>query len=154
MQVGSPPSPPGGDALGDQLDDVVEVLSAERFERSGPADEVEQLVLGPFFGGAFRHDLLGHDIQGRDWLDDRVQAAGSGSLEQRRALDELVTAGGIQHAPGGPVSRVIGPTHPLEERGEASRRTDLADQLHRPDVDPQLEGGRGYEGPEIARPQA
>ena len=48
---------------------------------------------------------------------------------------------------------VVGPAHPLQERGEAARRADLAHQLDRADVDAQLQRRGGDQGPQVAGPQ-
>ena len=48
---------------------------------------------------------------------------------------------------------MVGPPDTLQERCDASRRTDLADELHRPDVDAELERGGGDESPQFAGPQ-
>ena len=153
MEVRGPPATSGGDPLGDELDDVVEVRAGHPLERGRPPDEVEQTILGPVLGGALRHDLLRHDVEGRDGLDDGVQAAGPGASKEGSALHELVATGRIQHAPGRAEPGVVRAPHALEERGERSRRADLADQLHRPDVDPELQRCRGHQGLEVARPQ-
>ena len=72
MQVGGPASSAGPDAVRDELDDVVEVLSGEIGERCSPARQIEQGVLGPFLRSAFGHDLLSQDVERRHRLDDRV----------------------------------------------------------------------------------
>jgi hypothetical protein len=153
VQVGGAPPPPGRDALAEQVDDVVEIPARQRCEGSGPSDQAEQFVFGPFLRGAFGHDLLGQDVQRRDGLDDRVQPPVPDAAQQRRALHELVPAGRVQQAPRGAETGVVGPAHPLQERGEAARRADLADQLDRPDVDAQLQRGGRHEGPQVTGPQ-
>jgi hypothetical protein len=49
---------------------------------------------------------------------------------------------------------VVGPADPLEEGGDAARGPDLAHQLDGPDVDAQLERGRGDQGLQVAGSQA
>src|SRR5690606_16470380 len=45
---------------------------------------------------------------------------------------------------------VAGPPDPLQSNGEPTRRSDLTDQLHRTDVDAQLERGGGDHRPDLA----
>ena len=48
-----------------------------------------------------------------------------------------------------PGAGVVGPADPLQEGGEAARRADLADQLHRPHVDAELQRGGGHQGAQV-----
>ena len=52
-----------------------------------------------------------------------------------------------------PAAGVVRPAHPLQERGEAARRADLAHQLHRPDVDAQLQRRGGDQRLQVAAAQ-
>ncbi len=49
---------------------------------------------------------------------------------------------------------MVRPPHPLQKGSDGSRRADLAHQLHRTDVDTELEGSRGDEGPQVAGAQS
>ncbi len=153
VQVGRAAAAPGADALGHQLDDLVEVLPRQAGERRRPGDQLEQAVLRPVLGRALGHHLLRHDVQRPVRHDDRVQPARPDPAQQGRALDQLVPCGRVQPPGGDPAEGVVGPADPLQERGEAARRADLADQLHRPDVDAQLQRGGGHQGPQVAGPQ-
>ena len=48
---------------------------------------------------------------------------------------------------------MVGAAHPLQEGGDGPGRAHLAHELHRPDVDAELERGRGDQGPQVAGPQ-
>src|SRR5439155_17996027 len=122
------------------------------FEGGRPPSEVEQAVFRPLLCRALRHDLLSEDVEGRGGLDDRVEAAGAGPAKQGRALHELVPAGRIQHTPRHTEAGVVRPADPLEERAAAPRGPALADHLDWADVDPQLQGRRPQQGPDVPRP--
>jgi hypothetical protein len=153
VQVGAPPAPPGLDAVGHQVHDLVELLPLEAGVVGGPAHEVEQLVGAPLLGGDLGHDLLGGDVEGQAGELHRVESAGPHGGQQGRALDELVAGEGEEAALRRPRPAVVGAAHPLEEGGDAAGRADLAHQLDGADVDAQLERSGGHEGPEVAGPQ-
>ena len=82
-----------------------------------------------------------------------IQAPALDRGKQRRALDELVARGGVDHPAREARAVVVGAAHPLQERRDAVRRADLAHQLHGPDVDTELERRGRHEGPQLAGPQ-
>ncbi len=91
VQIGHALAPAGGDALGHQLDDGVEVGSLELGVGGRPAHQGEEPVLGPFLGrGHLGHDLLGQDVEGGDGRMGGVETPGPHRGQQRRALDQLV----------------------------------------------------------------
>ena len=85
---------------------------------------------------------------------DRVEAALADGCEQRRALDELVAGGREKDPLGYPVAGVVGTPDPLQEGRDRPRRTHLAGQLDRADVDAELEGGGRHECPKVPGTQA
>ena len=56
--------------------------------------------------------------------------------------------------PGDTRAVVVGPAHPLDERGDAVGRADLAHQLDGPHVDAELQRSGGHQRPKVARAQA
>ena len=72
---------------------------------------------------------------------------------QRGALDQLVTRQREQPPLGGGRQRVPGAPDPLQAGGDRPRRADQAAELDRPDVDPQLQRGRGDDDLQVARLQ-
>ena len=90
---------------------------------------------------------------GSDRRLDRVELPGADGAEQRRALDELVAGERVQPALRHAGTRVVRAADALQERGDAARRADLAHELDRPDVDPQLERRGGDERRELAGAQ-
>ena len=116
-------------------------------------DQLEELALGPGVGRARGDDLLREDVEGRLGRQDAVQLAGAHRAEQRRRLDQLVARRRVDAPLGDGPARVARAADPLEQGGDAARRADLADQLDGPDVDAELERGRGDQGGQVARAQ-
>ena len=85
---------------------------------------------------------------------DRVEVPGPHRGEERGALDELVTRRWVQAALRHAGAGVVGAADALQEGRDAPRRSDLADELDRPDVDAELERGSRDERLEIAGAQA
>jgi hypothetical protein len=154
VEVGHAPAAPGLDAGRDQIDDLLELLAGEPPVGPGTADQVEQLVLGHAAFAPRRrlgHDLLGQDVER---LLGRVKGIEPSSLDrgqQRGALDQLVPGGRVHDPPGNTGTLMVGSAHPLEKGGDAVGRSDLAHQLHRPDIDAELQRRGGHEGPQVAR---
>jgi hypothetical protein len=158
VQVGGPAAPAGGDAVADHGHDLVEGLAAEVAVGMGPAHQGVEVVEPPAVlggdGGDLGHDLLGQDVERSVGGPEGVQVAPAHRRQQGGRLDQLVAGEREQAAPGHPVAGVVGPTDPLEEGGDAAGRAHLAHQLDGPDVDAQLQRGRGHQRPQLARPQA
>ena len=153
VQVGGPAAAAGPDPLRDQLGDLVEVLGRQARERGGPPDQGQQVVLGPVLGRALRHDLLGQDVQRAVRDLQGVEPAGPHAAQQRRGFHQLVAGRRVQPPGRYPAAAVVGPADPLEEGGEAAGRADLAHQLDRPDVDPQLQRRGRDQGPQVTAAQ-
>src|SRR5205814_271395 len=99
-------------------------------------------------------DLLRGDVERQLRKMDGVESTRAHCGEERGALDELVTRQGIEATLRGAGAAVVGPADPLQEGGDAARRTDLAHELDRADVDPELERRGGHERAQVAGPQA
>ncbi len=154
VQVSAPPAPAGHDAVAHQLEDLVELVARESAVRMGPAHQLIELVATPLLGGDLGHELLGQDVDGGHGGDHGVERALAHRPQQGGAFHQLVAGEGEQAALGDAAQAVVGPAHPLEEGGDAAGGADLADQLHRADVDPELQGGGGDQRLEVAGPQA
>ena len=103
-----------------------------------PHERVEVVGL-PFLRAGLGDDLLREDVEREARELDRVELAGADGGEERGALDELVARQREQTSLRGAGAAVVGPADALEEGGDAARRADLAHELHRADVDPELE---------------
>ena len=142
------------DALADQCEHLVETLSWQVAVVMGSPHELEQVVGPPLCGRGLGHHLLGQYVERSIRGFDRIQATGPHRGQQRRRLHELVP-GEWEEAPRGcALPRVVGPAHPLEERGDRPWGADLAHQLHRPDVDAQLQRCGCHQGTQVAGTQA
>ena len=97
----------------------------------------------PFACGDLGHDLLREHVE--RLLGDRqaVEFAAGDGIEQRRALDEVVTRQREQPSLRRAFDRVPRAPDPLQETRDRARRSELADQVDLADVDAELErGGR------------
>ena len=146
-----PPSPtPGGESIREHVHDFVELLAGERSIRVGPPNQIEELVFLPLLGGRRGHDLLGQDVERLLRDDQPVQLPPPNGPEKRHALHQLVTAQRKQPTLGHGTERVTRSADALQERGEPAWRADLTDQIHRADVDPELQRRCGHQRPKLA----
>ena len=129
----------GGDAVGDEVDNFVELVTGHLGVGGGAAHEREEVVGAPFLRAHLGHDLLRGDVEWETGELDRVEPAGPHRGEQRGALDQLVARERVQPTLGGSGAAVVGTAHPLQERGDAAGRADLAHELDGPDVDAELQ---------------
>ena len=148
---------PGGagavaDARREHGHDLVERLALQFGEGSGLADEGVEGVFGPGLAGGLGHDLLGEHVERGGQGVDAVEASRVHRADEGGALDELVTGGGEEAAVRAEAEGVAGAADALQEGGDAAGRADLADEVDGADVDAELEGGGGDEGPQLAGP--
>ncbi|PYR11591.1 MAG: hypothetical protein DMG00_10115, partial [Acidobacteria bacterium] len=119
-------------------DDGVELRSLDRSIRPGSPDEREQFVLRTIAARRLRHDLLCEHVERRVVRHDRVELSPTDRSEQGGALDQVVARHGEQtplRQAGDGVSRAA---DALQERRDPVRRSDLADEVDRSDVDAEL----------------
>ncbi len=133
---------------------LVEDGAAQRFERARLADEIEEPALVPLPRRALRHDLLGEHVERSDGRMDPIELPLRHAPDQRRALDELVARRREEAAARRPALGVARAADPLEERADDARRSDLADEVDRAHVDPELQRRRRDDGAHVARLQA
>jgi hypothetical protein len=155
VEMGAPPAASGRDAPRDHVDHLVERLTGQVGVGSGLAHQVVERADFPLAGRRhLGHHLLGEDVQrSRRRLQD-IEMSGPDPGQERRALDQLVAGEWVEASGGRALPVVIGPPHPLEEGADGPGRPDLAHQLHRSDIDAQLERGGGHQGPQITGPQS
>ena len=154
VHVRAPCAATGGDAVADEVDDLVELLAGHLGVRRGAADEREQLVGLPLLRAHFGDDLLRGDVERQGRQLDGVEPTRPHRGEERGALDELVARQRVEASLRRARPAVVRAADALQERGDAARRADLAHQLHRPDVDPQLERRGGHQRPQVAGTQS
>ena len=154
VDVGAPPTPAGLDAVGDEVDDLVELWAREVDERCRPTDQLVQIIGPPFLGRGFGDHVLRGDVERQSRHLDAVESAGAHRDEEGGALDELVAGERIEAPLWCPGSAVVRPADSLQEGRDAAGGADLAHQLDGSDVDPELERGRGDQGFEVAGAEA
>ena len=145
---------PGGDAVADEVDHLVELVARHLGVGRGAPEEREEIVGAPLLRAHLGHDLLRGDVEREVGELDGVEAPGANRGEERGALDQLVARERVQPPLGGAGAAVVGTAHPLQERGDAARRADLAHQLDRADVDAELQRRGGDQRPQVAGAQA
>ena len=143
MQVGGTLAVAGAEAVGQHPHHLVEVLACQLRIRLCAPHQGEQRVLVPLARRHFRHDLLRQHVQRRGRHDQRVEFAAMHAVEQGCAFEQFVAGGRQQAALGHATNLVPSATHALQERGDAARRTELADQIDVADVDAQFQRGGG-----------
>ena len=120
VDVGGSGSPPGLDALADEVEHLVEGRPGERPVRMGGGDERVEVVDLPLLGGGLGDDLLGEDVERGHRRLDGVEAPRPHRGQEPRALDELVAGERVEPAPRRAGAGVVGPTDALEERRDRS----------------------------------
>ena len=153
VQIGAAASPRSDHAVGKHGDQFVELVPGHRGERRRFLDEFVERVLAPVFCRTGRDDLLGENIEGRDRGQDRVEVTRADPVKQPGALDQFISGQGVDASLRRAAAGVPGATDPLQEGSDGPGRTDLTHEIHRSDVDPQLEGRRGDQHLQISRAQ-
>ena len=139
VDVGGSGSPAGLDAVAHEVEHLVEHLPGEGAVRMGGGDEGVQVVDLPLLGRGLGDDLLGEDVERGHGDLEGVESPRPHGRQEPRALDELVARERVEAAPRRAGTGVVGPTDALEERRDRSGGADLAHELHRTDVNPQLQ---------------
>ena len=135
----------GAESLSQHADAIVEIFSPQVAIGIGAAKQLEQCIFGPLPRGDFGGDLLGQHIQGIAGNDEAIQLAAPHRIEQRRALDEIITRERKQSALGRAADRVSRASDALQKRVDRARRSDLADKINATDVKAKLQGCRGHQ---------
>ena len=135
---------PPGDALGVHADHRVEIRPREVAVGPGAPHPPEQIVLADLLASRPRDDLLREDVermlgQSRLLEPSLAQAAHDGG-----AFDQLVAREREEPRLGHPAPLVARPSDALQGDGEVVRRIELHHEVHRSDVDAQLQRGRRH----------
>src|SRR5581483_7149860 len=93
-------------------------------------------------------------VERRIVRDDRIELAATNRAQERDALDQIVTRLGEEPSFRRAADRVTRAADTLQERRDAMRRSDLADEINGPDVDAELERGRRDERAQLTRFQS
>jgi hypothetical protein len=99
----------------------------------------EQIVDLPFLHADFRDDLLREHVERCTARLDRVELAAANTVEQRRALDEVVARQREESSFRQPPEAVARAADALQQRPDHARRAELAHEIDVADVDTELE---------------
>ena len=109
---------PAAEAFGEHPHQRIEGLALERAIGPGPTEQVEQVILFPFSSADLRNNLLSQHVERLLGNDNPVELAAVDAVDERGALDEIVTRE-REKAPFGRASdRVAGS---VRRAGENSR---------------------------------
>ncbi len=123
-------------------DDFVEFFSREVAIGIGAPHEREQIVFLPFLRRTLGHNLLRQNVERTFGNHDAVQLAEPYGTHKRRAFQQFVARGCEEASLGNRSAPVSGASDSLQTSANRSRRADLADQVHRADVDSQFQRRR------------
>ncbi len=116
VQVGAAHALTAVVAFGKHAKQGVVMFVRQRFERHGLAQAVEQRLLVPGLVAGLGDDLLGQHIQRGLWYLHFIQLAAAHAIEQRHALDQVVSRCREQPSFGHPVHLMPCTPHALQER--------------------------------------
>jgi hypothetical protein len=123
----------------------VEILPRQIAVRPRAAYQFKQLVLAIIGARGLGDDLLREHVEWRIVRDDAIELAATHFAHQRRAFDEVIARDREEAAFRQSCNRMAGASDALQERGDAMRRGDLADQIDVTDIDAQLQRGGGHQ---------
>jgi hypothetical protein len=109
------------------------------------AHEGEEIVLAVLRARRFGDDLLRQDVERRVVRDDAIELAAPHRPHQRRALDQIVARRGEDASLRQTRNRMAGSADALQQRRDAMRRSNLADEIDVADVDTELQRRGGDE---------
>jgi hypothetical protein len=116
----------------------------------GPADYVQQVLYLPLIYGNHGDDLLGQHVQTAPGYGCLLDGALGHEPSYDRRLQKVNGMLGEKTAFAGRGEQVTGTAHPLQAAGHRLGGLYLHHQVHRSDVDAELQGGRGYDGGQLA----
>ena len=154
VKVGAPATATGREPPREHGDHLVEIRTREVPKRPGRADQRVQLVGIKGLTHGRRDDLLREDVEWSLGHGDVVELGAIDRVEDRHALDELVSGQGKDAPLGDGADLVSRAPDPLQERRDGARRSHLADEVHLADVDAELQRRRGDQGLQLAALQA
>ena len=142
----------GADALGQHVDDGVEILARQVGIAVRASNQREQIVFLPVLGSGHGDDLLPHHVERRHGHEQAIELALRDRPHQRRAFDQLVARGREDASLrlGRVLDLMSRPADALQRDGDRSRRADLADEIDGADVDAELERRRGDDRLELS----
>jgi hypothetical protein len=128
-----------------------ELLAFQIPVRIRPAYQIEDGVLRPFRRRDFGDDLLRQDVERRARNRQPVQFVALNGVEQG-AFDQLSRDSGT--AAPRDATDLVAPDRHVAKRCDRSRRSELAHEIHIPDIDAQFErrsGDKDFNAPLLSR---
>ncbi len=132
------PPPARGVSRSHHVDKLVKLFFFEIAIGPGRTYQCIQCLRFPLTGTHFCDYLLRQHIEGRYGNAHPVQFAGTNTEQQSNAFHQVIAGNGEQPAFRDFTYCVPGSPYPLDERGDAARRTYLAHQVDVADIDPEL----------------
>src|SRR5262249_27593350 len=133
-------------AFREHPDDGVELRPRQIAIGISAADHRKQLVLAPGLASSGGYDLLREHVARPRRRLEPIERARADATHQRRALDELVARGreeaSLRYSLR--IDVVAGAADTVTPHRDAARRADLANEIHRSNIDAQLERRRRH----------
>src|SRR3989449_7699737 len=133
--------------MGHELGDAIRLDVFEFAKRLGAADRREDIGQRSHASQVDRgaNDLVGKVVEGEAMYVQRLEFLVPRRLDRRERFDRIVRGDREDQPSGGSIQFVARSSDPLDEGRDLPRRVVLDDLIDRPDVDPELEGGRRHE---------
>ena len=139
VDEGPAPAAASAEPVGQHRDHCVEILARQSAEGPSTAAQRVEPVLVPFLRRDFGDDLLCQHIERLLGERQPIELAAAHTVEQRRALDELVARQREEAALRRAGDRMSRTPDPLQEARDRARRAELAHQIDIADIDAELE---------------
>ena len=141
------------EAFGGHLDDRVEIAPREIAIGPRAAHQREQLVFAVVAARGLGDDLLRQHVERRVVRDDQIELAAPARAQQGEAFDQVVARRRKHAAFRQARYRMSRSADALQQRRDAARRADLADEIDRADVDAELQRRRRDQRLQLTRLQ-
>ena len=150
MKICGVTSARAGDAFGEHFDNFVELRSYKIAIGIRTAHGIEQFCFIPVLRSTHGHNLLCQNVQGRFGNGDVVEISIADCAHHCGALYEFVARRREDPAFGYCAAPVTCPANALQADGNRTRRTDLANQVDRSDIDTEFERCGRHKGAELS----
>src|SRR5581483_8045097 len=131
------------DPLRQHVKDALEHFARQMAVRIRAADQGEQVVFAPFLSRTGGNDLLRQYVERAFGNDEAVEIAMIYGTNQGCAFDQFIARHGEDATLGNCTAPVARTADSLQRYGDRTRRTDLAYQVNKADVDSELERSGG-----------
>src|ERR1044071_1505369 len=150
MNKGAPPAALRAATFCEHADHIIKFFARQVAIRPGGAHELKKAFLITILAAGARDNLLSQNIQRLFGYQQTIQITPFHAPEHRGALDEFVPAQWEDPSLRQTTALVLRPANALEEGGDRASRPDLANELHRADIEAQFQRSRRDERFEFA----